>query len=134
MVCGLAYIEPALFKVCGWLYHTLIVFKMWECEQNFKKWNWHSLLLDQNAVSLADFTAMQLSPKLDAALCMALSPVQFSRSVVSDSLRPHESQHARPPCPPPTPRVHSDSHALPSLLSIFFFFYLYALLIFWNHY
>ena len=34
--------------------------------------------------------------------------VQFS-SVVSDSLRPHESQHARPPCPSPTPGVHSDS-------------------------
>ena len=38
--------------------------------------------------------------------------VQFSHSVVSDSLRPHESQHARPPCPSPTPGVHSDS--LPS--------------------
>ena len=36
------------------------------------------------------------------------SSVQFSRSVVSDSLRPHESQHARPPCPSPTPGVHSD--------------------------
>ena len=37
---------------------------------------------------------------------------QFSsvQSVMSDSLRPHESQHARPPCPSPTPRVHSDSH------------------------
>ena len=35
--------------------------------------------------------------------------VQFSRSVVSDSLRPHESQHSRPPCPSPTPGVHSDS-------------------------
>ena len=34
---------------------------------------------------------------------------QISRSVVSDSLRPHESQHARPPCPSPTPGVHSDS-------------------------
>ena len=34
---------------------------------------------------------------------------QYSCSVVSDSLRPHESQHARPPCPSPTPRVHSDS-------------------------
>ena len=34
------------------------------------------------------------------------SSIQFSRSVVSDSLRPHESQHARPPCPSPTPRVH----------------------------
>ena len=35
--------------------------------------------------------------------------VQFSCSVVSNSLRPQESQHARPPCPP-TPGVHSDSH------------------------
>ena len=37
------------------------------------------------------------------------SSVQFSRSVVSDSLWPHESQHARLLCPSPTPRVHSDS-------------------------
>ena len=35
-----------------------------------------------------------------------LSSVQFSRSVMSDSLRPHESQHARPPCPLPIPGVH----------------------------
>ena len=35
--------------------------------------------------------------------------VQFSRSVVSDSLRPHEVQDARPPCPSPTPGVHPDS-------------------------
>ena len=35
--------------------------------------------------------------------------VQFSRSVVSDFLRPHESQHARPPCPSPTPGVYSNS-------------------------
>ena len=51
---------------------------------------------------------------------MASSPIQFSsvqfssfqfiRSVVSDSLWPHELQHARPPCLSPTPRVHSNSH------------------------
>ena len=35
--------------------------------------------------------------------------VQFSCSVVSDSLQPHELQHARPPCPSPSPGVHSDS-------------------------
>ena len=34
---------------------------------------------------------------------------QFSHSVVSDSLRPHESQHARPPCPSQTPGVYSNS-------------------------
>ena len=39
---------------------------------------------------------------------MVISSVQFSRSVVSDSLRPHESQHARPPCPSPTPGVHPN--------------------------
>ena len=40
---------------------------------------------------------------------VGFSSVQFSRSVMSDSLRSHESQHARPPCPSPTPGVHSDS-------------------------
>ena len=40
---------------------------------------------------------------------MASSPIQFSYSVVSDSLQPHELQHARPPCPSPTPGVHSNS-------------------------
>ena len=39
----------------------------------------------------------------------SVQSVQFSRSVVSDSLRPHELQHARPPCPSPTPGVHPDS-------------------------
>ena len=38
--------------------------------------------------------------------------VQFSRSVVSGSLRPHESQHTRPPCPSPTPGVHPNSCSL----------------------
>ena len=38
-----------------------------------------------------------------------LASVQFSCSVVSDSLWPHESQHARPPCPSPPLGVHSDS-------------------------
>ena len=38
-----------------------------------------------------------------------LSSVQFSLSVVSDSLWPHESQHTKPPCPSPTPGVYSNS-------------------------
>ena len=37
-----------------------------------------------------------------------LRSVQFSRSVMSDSLRPHEPQHTRPPCPSPTPGVHPN--------------------------
>ena len=49
-------------------------------------------------------------------------PIQFSRSVVSDSLRSHESQHSRPPCPSLTPGVYSNSCSLsrwchPAILS-----------------
>ena len=56
----------------------------------------------------------QWSPMSASVLVLLESPskadsVQFSCSVVSDSLRPHESQHARPPCPSPMPRVHSNS-------------------------
>ena len=42
-------------------------------------------------------------------LVIQFSSVQFSHSVVSNSSRPHESQHARPLCPSPTPGVHSNS-------------------------
>ena len=44
------------------------------------------------------------------SILMYISSVQFSRSALSNSSKPHESQHARPPCPSPTPGVHSDSH------------------------
>ena len=46
------------------------------------------------------------------SICTSIHPkasVQFNRSVVSDSLQPHESQHARPPCLSPTPGVHPNS-------------------------
>ena len=42
-------------------------------------------------------------------LILIISSVQFSHSVVSDSLQPHEPQHTRPPCPSPTPAVHPNS-------------------------
>ena len=42
-------------------------------------------------------------------LCIFIHSDRISRSVVSDSLQPHESKHARPPCPSPTPGVHWDS-------------------------
>ena len=43
-----------------------------------------------------------------ALFCIYFSSVQFSRSVVSNSLRAHEPQHTRPPCPSPTPGVHPN--------------------------
>ena len=51
----------------------------------------------------------QWSPSnfLSSSHSVQFSSVQFSRSVMSDCLWPHEQQHARPPCPSPTPRVHT---------------------------
>ena len=58
---------------------------------------------------LRDWTWVSHIVGRDITITVQFSSVQFSRSVVSDSLRPHESQHARPPCPSPTPGVHSNS-------------------------
>ena len=52
---------------------------------------------------------MEITSNLKKKKKNCVSSVQFSCSVVSDSLRPHESQHARPPCSSPSPGVHSDS-------------------------
>ena len=53
--------------------------------------------------------AQSMAQALKKWFLPSLSSVLFSRSVLSDSLRPHESQHARLPCPSPTPGVHSNS-------------------------
>ena len=66
---------------------------------------------------------MKYCSRLDCECMLSLfSSVQFSRSVVSDSLRPHELQHSRPPCPSSIPGVQSNSCPLsrwchPSILS-----------------
>ena len=78
-----------------------------------------SLTISQSLLKLMSIEAVMPSNHL--VLCCspsppALSSVQFSRSVVSDSLRPHESQHARPPCPSLTPGVHSDSRPWESVM------------------
>ena len=56
-----------------------------------------------------DSTEFAFSRAVYFSLLHYSASVQFSCSVVSDSLRPHESQHARPPCPSPSPRVHPNS-------------------------
>ena len=58
-------------------------------------------------------TTKSLYATTERSLLSKLRPgsVQFSHSVVSDSLRPHESQHNRLPCPSPTPRIHPNSCA-----------------------
>ena len=75
-------------------YSGLISFRM----------DWLDLLAVQGALkSLLQYHSSK------APIILHFSSVQFSRSVVSDSLQPHESQHSRPPCPSPTPGVHPDS-------------------------
>ena len=51
---------------------------------------------------------MDIFVPLSGSWSYAHSSVPFSLSVVSDSLRPHEPQHTRPPCPSPTPRVYPN--------------------------
>ena len=63
---------------------------------------------------LSDWACMHINPTELRRQVFSLINItgdsgQFIHSVVSDSLRPHESQHARPPCPSPTPGVHWDS-------------------------
>ena len=53
-------------------------------------------------------TSVLLNRYLQLLAVSSRGLVQFSRSVVSDSLRPHGLQHARPPCPSPTPRVYTN--------------------------
>ena len=55
------------------------------------------------------FMVFYLSKKNFMALLVQISSLQFSRLFVSDSLWPHELEHARPPCPSSSPGVHSDS-------------------------
>ena len=66
------------------------------CDKIYICYNFNSL------VSLSTFTL----------LCNHHHSVQFSHSVMSDSLRPHEPQHARPPCPSPTPGAYPNSSLL----------------------
>ena len=78
--------------------------EVWDCDKIFEKsafpklfikWLTTFLWVDDDSLLWLNF--------------IFISSVQFSLSVVSDSLQPHESQHARPPCPSSTPGVHSDS-------------------------
>ena len=71
----------------------------------------HLLILETeiNGLDLSLQSFFKMQPSLGEVL---LHSVQFSCSVVSDSLRPHESQHARPPYPSPAPGVYSNSGPL----------------------
>ena len=103
-----------LFQCCG---HCWVFQIGWHIECNtftassFRIWNSSTGI---PSTPLALFVMMLPKAHLTSHFRMSvsrwvISSVQFSSSVMSDSLRPHEYQHARPPCPSPTPGVHSDS-------------------------
>ena len=69
--------------------------------------SWQSLTKSTGWENLGSIYLAQ--PYTEAPFNMTLSLVQFSHSVVSDSLWPHEQQHTRPPCPSPTPGVYPNS-------------------------
>ena len=75
-------------------------FRFWKVTVPCSQGTWVSIFLQA------------VRPRSLSAPSVQFSSVQFSCSVMSDSLQPHESQHARPPCPSPTPRVHSDFRPL----------------------
>ena len=102
------------------LYQELWLMFAWHSSSPF---SWPTMELEINRTSFCSVTNWSCSLGNIQALSwiffyvtrvsfIQLSSVQFSRSVVSDSLRPHELQHARPPCPSPTRGVHSDSYLL----------------------
>ena len=67
---------------------------------------WGQLKLRACLAPACTYSQSLVAPKVHNLM---LSSVQLSCSVISDSLWPHEPQHARPPCPSPTPRVHPKS-------------------------
>ena len=76
--------------------------------------NMSSLITSNEIETVIKNLPTNRSPGLDGSTgksyqTFQFSSVQFSRSFMSDSLRPHESQHARPPCPSATPEVYSNS-------------------------
>ena len=74
-------------------------------------WPNHLFLFQENR-EISLYTSDPLVCSVPPADDPQFSSVQFSRSVMSDSLWPHGPQHTRPPCPSPTPGVHPDSSPL----------------------
>ena len=101
-----AMIFPVVMYECeSW---TVKKAEYWRIDA-FELWCWRRLL---SVPWTARRSNQSILKKINPGISLfraGISSVQFSRSVMSDSLWPHELQHARPPCPSPTPGVHSDS-------------------------
>ena len=104
MLCPLYYDSKSLF-ICGYCFKlaTKPCFFFIYVLSSSHSSQGHSI------VYLCPATPSYLLLVKSANVSVQFSSFQFSSSLVSDSLRPHESQHTRPPCPSPSPGVHSDS-------------------------
>ena len=83
---------------------------MYKAIQRFKIYLFSPSILTQSLMKVkeeSEKAGLKLNiQKTKIVVSGPISSVQFSHSIMSDSLQPHEPQHARPPCPSPTPRVH----------------------------
>ena len=80
-------------------------------QRNKGMWRiWSSTAYQVLGVFSHAISHLAFTPNLSGRF-LIFSSVQFSHSFMSDSLQPHDSQHARPPCPSPTPGVYSNSCA-----------------------
>ena len=105
--------NPVCIRVHFWCLHSVDLEDNVKCKVR----RTHPCITQSVFTALMILCALTTHPSLPAhpwqPLIFLLSPsVQFSHSVVSNSLRPHELQHARPPCPSPAPRVHPNPRPL----------------------
>ena len=115
----LTFIQSTLWEMLNWMKHKLesrlpgeisITCNMQMTPPYGRKWK--GTLYRSSWWKWKDSEKAGLKLNIHNTKIMASGPissVQFSHSVVSNSFRPHELQHARPPCPSPTPGVHSNS-------------------------
>ena len=80
----------------------------WELTSPTVHYTVHTDSWDGGNAGVSGFLLWSIDRLFSLESALLFSSVQFSRSVVSNSLPPHESQHARPPCPSPTPGVYSN--------------------------
>ena len=88
---------------------NFVLLKLEYCSLQDKTWDTYNAASGSTII-----TEKRKNRQIDKSfkINMDISSIRFSLSVVSDSLRPHGLQHARPPCPSPTPGVHSNSRPL----------------------
>ena len=110
-LCGLSKVINLSRHYTSWLYYLEKICKDNVCIKKIKQfYSWRTLwnIKERRVLSTSMWKRTWVAPYNIGEL----SSVHFSHSVVSNSLWPHESQHARPPCPSPTPGVYPNSYPL----------------------